>query len=165
MGSPLIVSIALALGGIGLILSEYQRKETNIYDLDELTPNIAFQIGIWQCLALCPGVSRSGATIVGGLTKKMDRRLAAEYSFLIGVPALLAATAFEMLKSFHQFSLMDMMFLGLGLIVSFFSALLAIHLFLKILKNYSLKCFGYYRIILAVIVFIFLVVGKISKTS
>jgi undecaprenyl-diphosphatase len=109
-------------------------------------------VGLAQCFALFPGISRSGATIVGGLLAGMDRRVATEYSFFLALPTMIVATVYQLLKSLQLFTRDDMAALSVGLVVSFLVGWAVIAGFLAFVKNHSLRSFAYYRIALGVIV-------------
>ncbi|HZR47757.1 MAG TPA: undecaprenyl-diphosphate phosphatase, partial [Candidatus Manganitrophaceae bacterium] len=118
----------------------------------------ALAVGFFQCLALWPGMSRSGSTILGGMAIGIERKTAAEYSFLAAVPVMFAATAYDLLKSRSFLSAADIPLFLVGFVVSFLSAWLAIKFFIHLLANHTLKPFGWYRIAVAVI--ILLVMGS-----
>lgn len=155
--APLPVAIALLLGGLVLIYIERVIKPPAVHSIDEISLKQAFTIGLFQCLALWPGVSRSGSTIVGALICGISREAAAEFSFLVAVPVMCAATIFDLLKSFSSLSIADVPLFAIGFIVSFLSALLAIRVFISLLQKYSLAPFGYYRIALGIVVITMLV--------
>ena len=136
----------LALGGLGILFVESQHKEGGTPDLDHISPSQALSIGLFQCLALWPGISRSGATIIAGLYFGLDRKAAAEFSFLVGVPAFIAAAALE----FHKSELLHAHLLefGIAFLVSFSIALVTVKLFMALLGKISFKPFGWYRLAL-----------------
>ena len=153
---PLTVAAALGLGGVAILLAERFKPDPKILELDELNYAHALKIGLIQCLALWPGVSRSASTIIGGLFCGLDRRVAAQYSFMAAVPILSAAATYDLLKNWPLFQLSDVPFFGVGLIVSFCSACLAIKTFMALLQRWTLRPFGYYRIIVAPIIYWFM---------
>lgn len=144
--TPTTVTWALAAGGIGILFAERLVSRRIPRSLDELTLWQALGIGLFQTLALWPGVSRSGATIVGGLLLGLDRKGAAEFSFLIAVPIMVAATGFEMLQMRGTFTGGEVAQFAVGFAVSFFVALLAVSTFIRILSRWSLAPFAWYRI-------------------
>jgi undecaprenyl-diphosphatase len=154
--TPLIVAGALAVGGLGIFAAERYRPKPTILNLDDVGYSQAIKIGLFQCLALCPGVSRSGSTIVGGFLCGMDRGVAAEYSFLAAVPILSAAALFDLYKNWHLFAMSDMWFFIVGLIVSFISACFAVKTFISLLQRWTLIPFGVYRILIAPIIYLFM---------
>ena len=130
----------------------------------ELTEKRAFWIGMFQCISMIPGVSRSMATIVGGMAQKLTRKKAAEFSFFLAVPTMFAATLFKMLKLFTQPEGMEIITnnmgtLIIGNIVAFVVALLAIKFFISFVTKYGFKAFGWYRIILGSVLLILLLTG------
>ena len=147
--NPEAVTLALAVGG-GVILLVEKLKSRRISNyLDRLTPWQALGIGLFQVLALWPGTSRAAATIIGGMLVGLDRKSAAEFSFLIAVPVLFAAGGYELLIMRDQFVLQDALNLGLGFLVSFVVALLAVKGFVRFLERGKLTPFAWYRIIAA----------------
>ncbi len=151
--SPLVVSLALALGGLVLILAEKKSYISKISSVSEITYKTSFFIGLAQCLALVPGVSRAGATIIGAMFLGAARPVAAEFSFFLAVPTIFAASAYSFLKGGFGFSIGDFAVLAAGFVVSFLSALWVIPVFMRYIKNHSFEKFGYYRIILGAGVF------------
>lgn len=155
--SPATVAMALVVGAVMMIVVErrpYQAKSTG---LDDMTPKLALGIGCFQCMALWPGFSRSASTIMGGMILGASRRLAAEYSFVAAVPIMVAATGYDMLKSYALFSAADIPFMAVGFAVSFLSALLAIKAFIALVGRMSLVPFAVYRLLLAPLVWYFMV--------
>jgi undecaprenyl-diphosphatase len=148
-----IVAVSLILGGIVLIFIDKklvnQESKTNL--IENISYKNAFFIGLIQCFSMIPGVSRAAATIIGGVFNGLDKKQATEFSFLLAVPTMFAATGYDLLKTPVVFSKQEIVLLGIGLIVAFFTAWLAVKVFLKIVENYGFKLFGYYRIILGVI--------------
>ena len=124
-------------------------RKTN--NLDDITVLQAFIIGVSQCLSLWPGFSRSGATIAGGILSGLSFSAAAEFSFIVAVPIMFAATGYDLIKSYQFLSLNDIPFFAIGFTVSFFVAWLAIVWFLKVLNKLGLSPFAWYRIVIAVI--------------
>lgn len=155
--SSITVVIGLFVGGIIMIVVERKfLEEPATTNLDSITYRQALGVGLAQCCALWPGVSRAGATIVGGLLMKMDHRISAEFSFIIAVPVMFIATAYDLFKSWGILGPDDLVMLAIGFTVSFVFARLSIQTFLKILSRWKLSPFGWYRIGLATI-FYFLV--------
>ncbi len=151
--SPYVVSIMLILGGIAFIVLEllYKEKEHHIDQLEKIPYIKAFFIGVFQSLAMIPGTSRSGATIIGGLLLGLKRKTAAEFSFLLAVPTMLVATTYDILKNFNSFQVDDFITLGTGFITAFIFAVLTIKLFLKYISSHNFIPFGIYRIIIGLI--------------
>lgn len=146
------VAIGLFLGAILIIYSENRNKSPIKKNIQDLTIKDCLLVGLFQCLALWPGVSRSGATIIGGLLIGFERKLAAEFSFLLAVPVLSAAVLYDVYKNFNLLSEEDIPMFATGFIVSFIVALFAVKYFLNYLKQKDFKIFAYYRIILAMLV-------------
>ena len=157
--SPITVAISLILGGIILLKVDEWFKGNEIYD--EQNPNAhteisyptALKIGFFQVLAMIPGTSRSGATIFGGLTQKLNRKTAAEFSFFLAVPTMFGATAkkgYDYYKAGFELSSNQVNYLIIGNIIAFIVALIAIKSFIDYLSKKGFKVFGYYRIILGV---------------
>jgi undecaprenyl-diphosphatase len=150
------VAAALIGGGVIILAVEHWERPVSVASLDQVSITNAFWVGLAQCLSLFPGVSRSGATIVGGLLVGMDRKVATEYSFFLALPTMIAATTFKMIKSRALLSEQDALALGLGLIVAFLVAWAVIAVFLAYVKRHSLSVFAYYRIVLGLIVLLVL---------
>ena len=147
--SPTTVAVALLLGGVGILLAERFRPAPDTTSVDQLTLRQAIVIGLFQCLALWPGVSRAAATIVGGLLLGLERRTAASYSFLAAVPVMFAATLYDLLKSWSILDRSDLPGFAVGFVVAFFSAWAAVRWFLALLGRSSLRPFAWYRIVVA----------------
>ncbi len=154
-----IVAVSLIIGGIVLIIIDRklvgQKSKTIV--LEDISYKRAFFIGLIQCFSMIPGVSRAAATIIGGVFNGLDKKQATEFSFLLAVPTMFAATGYDLLKTSINFSMHEIILLGVGLIIAFFTAWIAVKLFLKIVENYGFKHFGYYRIFIGVI---FLIIMK-----
>src|SRR2546425_596282 len=146
---PATVAWALALGGAALLLVEQLRPATVVQDVDGLGYRQALVIGLFQCLALWPGVSRSGATIVGGLLCGLERRTAAHYSFLAAVPVMAAATLYDLMKSWSHLGAQDIAPFAVGFIVAFLSAYAAMRWLVALLGRFTLRPFAWYRILIA----------------
>ena len=153
LGNSAAVVGALAVGGIALIVFElwHKEKETAVADVGTISYGQAVSIGLFQCLGMIPGVSRSAATIIGGLLLGLKRQTIVEFSFLLAVPTMLAATGYDLLKSGSSFASADWAPLAVGFAVSFVVALISIKWLLNFIKKYSFIGFGAYRIVVAVI--------------
>ena len=159
IGNPQIVLISLFIGGILLIILEkilVKIKIKNYLEIEELGLKSCLLIGLSQTVSMIPGVSRAAATIIGGMSVGLSRQSAVEFSFLLAVPTMAAATGLDLLKSYQYFSGQDIKMLTLGFIISFISAKIAVEWLIKFMKNHSLTTFGVYRIILAVVFWIFI---------
>jgi undecaprenyl-diphosphatase len=150
MGSNSVVLWALLLGGIFLVLFElfHKNKETSGIEIENISYKQAFIIGLFQSIAMIPGVSRSAATIVGGLALGLKRKTIVEFSFLLAVPTMAAATGLDLIKSANNLNLNDVSLLAVGFAVSFAVAVASIKFLLSFIKNHTFIWFGIYRIVL-----------------
>lgn len=165
--SPTTVAVSLLMGGIILLFIDKVFTQHTITEEKDISYTKGFIIGIWQCLAMVPGVSRSAASIIGGMQQKLTRNAAAEFSFFLAVPTMAAATGYKLLKTFttHPEILKNkhnLMLLGLGNIVAFVVAMLAVKFFIGYLQKHGFKIFGWYRIALGITVLILLHQGIIK---
>ena len=164
LDSPTTVAVSLLAGGIVLIFIDKFFKYSIIEQETDITYTKGFIIGLWQCIAMIPGVSRSAASIIGGMQQGLSRKLAAEFSFFLAVPTMAAATGYKLLKTFkeHPEVLKDshnLTVLAVGNVVAFIVALLAIKFFITFLQRYGFKLFGWYRIIIGTILLILIYQG------
>lgn len=162
--SPLLVAIMLILGGVFLLFfSRTIENASSVWiDIRDVSYKNAFLIGCAQCVAMIPGVSRSAATILGGIAGGFDKRQATEFSFLLAIPTMLAATGYDLLKTSLVFTSEEWNILGVGFLVAFIIAFIAIKTFLELVKKFSFAWFGWYRIVLGVIfLLVFFVKGNI----
>jgi undecaprenyl-diphosphatase len=153
-----VVAFMLLIGGIVLIFIDKLFKSSSA-EIDTVNYKKAFTIGFFQCLALFPGVSRSAATIIGGMTQKLSRKAAAEFSFFLAVPTMFAASGYKLLKDYEHIGMQDIKILLLGNLVAFIVAMLAIKFFINFLTKYGFKMFGYYRIALGFLLLILFFLG------
>ena len=153
--NPITVAVSLVLGGIVLLkVDEWFKDSSGSENTTEITYPTAFKIGLFQCLAMIPGVSRSGASIVGGMSQKLSRKTAAEFSFFLAVPTMFGATAkkcYDYYKDGFVLSHDQINLLVIGNVVAFIVAMLAIKTFIGFLNKNGFKVFGYYRIIAGLI--------------
>lgn len=147
-----VVAVTLIFGGLVMIWVERRGVEPKIRSLSEISLRTALLAGVFQCASLCPGMSRSGSMIIGGMLLGMDRKTAAEFSFLVAVPVMCAAVGYDLLKGWKYLGADDVAPFALGFFVAMVSAVLAIKFFIEILKRYSLTPFAIYRILLGVVV-------------
>lgn len=156
LGNSLVVVVSLFVGGVALIVFEYFHKErwSDAIDLKDISYQQAIFVGIFQSIAIIPGVSRSAATIVGGLLAGLPRVSIVEFSFLLAVPTMIAATGYDLLKSAHQFTQDDAQLMTIGFIVSMLVAFASMKFLLGIVRRYSFVPFGIYRIVIAVLFFL-----------
>lgn len=160
--SVTVVAVTLILGGIFMLFCDKIFNKGD--EKTELTEKRAFWIGMFQCISMIPGVSRSMATIVGGMAQKLTRKAAAEFSFFLAVPTMFAATLFKMLKLFLQPEGMLILKENLGTLivgnlVAFIVAMLAIKFFISFVTKYGFKAFGWYRIVVGGIILVMLLTG------
>lgn len=153
--NPLVVSIALIVGGVILIAVESFRKKEKVFSVNEITYGFAVAVGFIQCLAMVPGTSRSAATIIGAMLLGATRGTAAEFSFFLAIPTMFAASAYSLLKHGSQMKPVEGVALAVGFVVSFLVAWAVIALFMNYIRKNDFKPFGYYRIILGILVLIF----------
>ena len=156
------VAIALFVGGIVLLFVDKWFKNPTIKSNDDVSYLKAFKIGVFQCIALFPGVSRSGATIIGGMSQKLTRQAAAEFSFFLAVPTMFAATAKKLLDFYKDgvvVNSQEIKLLLFGNLVAFIVAVLAIKFFIGVLNKYGFKYFGVYRIIVGGILIVLFLLG------
>ena len=165
LDSATTVAVALLVGGIILLFVDKLFTRPRIHSEAEIKPKNAFIIGIWQCLAMIPGVSRSAASIIGGMQQKLTRSEAAEFSFFLAVPTMLAATGYKLLKYYKEsggFSKEEIKLLAVGNVVAFIVAIIAIKFFINFVKIYGFKVWGIYRIIVGVILLLLIWKGVIA---
>jgi undecaprenyl-diphosphatase len=165
--SPTVVAVSLLLGGIILLFVDKMFNHPTVTQEDNVSYKKGFIIGICQCLAMIPGVSRSAASIVGGMSQKLTRKVAAEFSFFLAVPTMVAATGYKLLKTYQTNPEIlkdkhNLVFLAEGNIIAFIVAMLAIKFFITYLQKHGFKVFGVYRIILGIIVLILISRGIIN---
>lgn len=148
-----VVSISLILGGIVLILVDkyVEQKESRIQQVEDIPYRSAVFIGLIQCLSMIPGVSRAAATILGGIFNGLDKKQAMEFSFLLAIPTMFAASGLDLIKSELHFGKHEYLLLTIGFVLAFLSAWIAVKLFVKISEKYGFRFFGYYRIVLGLL--------------
>lgn len=161
--SSTTVAITLLLGGVILLVIDDYFKNPVIHEEEGITYKKGFLIGIWQCLAMIPGVSRSAASIIGGMQQGLTRKLAAEFSFFLAVPTMAAATGYKLLKGYSSFTNEHIKLLAIGNLVAFIVAILAIKFFIGFLQKHGFRLFGYYRIIVGIALIILIIAGVIPK--
>lgn len=157
LGNTKIVATTLILYGIIFCFIEDKIKKSNAIDKIEKIPyKLALAIGFFQCLAMIPGTSRSGATIIGALILGLTKGVAAEYSFFLAIPTMLGATLLKVVKNGLAFTPLEWQLLGIGFFISFVVAYVVIKWFMGYIKTRTFKLFGVYRIILGILVLLFL---------
>jgi undecaprenyl-diphosphatase len=153
-----VVAIMLVLGGVILIFVDKWFKEPEAKN-QEITYKKSFIIGMFQVIAMIPGVSRSAATIIGGMTQKLSRKNAAEFSFFLAVPTMFAASGYKLLDNYKSITSDNIYILLFGNIIAFIVAFIAIKSFIAFLTKYGFKIFGYYRIIVGTAILILMFFG------
>lgn len=149
--NPWVVSIALVLGGIAIILIERLRPAPQIHSVPEIGPLAALIIGFGQALAMIPGTSRSGATIITALLVGVDRKVAAEFSFILAIPTMLAATAYSLFKARHDLAMDSFGLVGIGFLAAFVVAFVVVRWLVGVVGRIGFTPFGWYRIVLGVV--------------
>jgi len=150
--NPLTVAIALIVGAVILLVIERKPKPEKVHHEDDITYKEAFIVGIFQCLALIPGMSRSASTIIGGLVMGFRRSVAAEFSFFMAIPVILGASLVKLMKAGFGFTSYEYLLLAIGTFVSFVVAYAVIAVFMNFIKKHDFKVFAYYRIGLGIVV-------------
>jgi undecaprenyl-diphosphatase len=150
--SPTVVATALIVGGFVILVVEQISKREAYRSVDEVPPATGFLVGLAQCMALIPGMSRSGATIIGGLLLGLERRTAAEFSFFLSIPTMTAAFAYDLYKNRGELSFDDAGLIGVGFISAFIAALLVVKPFLAVVSKIGFAPFAFYRVALGVFV-------------
>jgi undecaprenyl-diphosphatase len=154
--TPVVVATTFIIGGFIILWAE-RRQQRNpavarIQELDQMTPLDALKVGLAQCLAMVPGTSRSGATIIGGMLLGLSRKAATEFSFFLAIPTLIGAGVYSLYKERALLSMADVPLFGVGLVVSFISAWLCIRWLLRYIATHSFVGFAYYRIAFGLVV-------------
>lgn len=157
--NPYVVCVALILGGIAIIAIERKMPEPSIHSVPQIGPLAAVLIGFGQALAMIPGTSRSGATIITALLCGVDRKTAAEFSFVLAIPTMLAATAYSLLKARNELSLDGMSLIAIGFVTAFVVALVTVKAVLAVIGRIGFTPFGWYRIGLGVVMLAVLLLG------
>lgn len=156
--SPQTVIIGLIIGGLMMLVAEKYGPKKTTHDVMDISLKQAALIGIFQVFALWPGFSRSGSTLSGALFLGVDRKAAADYSFIIAVPVMVVACGYDLLKSWEILSFNDLYMISIGFVVAFIVSYFAVAWFLKFLNKSSLAAFAYYRFVVAAIAFWYFVI-------
>ena len=149
--NPMVVAVSLIAGGIAILAIEKKAPVPTVHDIEEMPMKTAFYIGLAQCLAMIPGVSRSGATIMGSLLFKVDRKTAAEFSFFLAIPTMAAATAYDLYKNFGALTADDGIVIAIGFVTSFAMAWLVVRSFVGFVSRHGFAPFAWYRIVLGAV--------------
>jgi undecaprenyl-diphosphatase len=147
LNAPIIVAVALIVGGIAILIIERMVKRPTCDSVEAMPYRTALGIGIIQCLSMIPGVSRSGATIMGALTLGVERRTAAEYSFFLAIPTMMGATTLALYKARDELGDAQTTAIAIGFVVSFIVAMVVIKWFLNVVSRYGFAPFAWYRIV------------------
>jgi undecaprenyl-diphosphatase len=154
--TPVVVALALVIGGVLILLIERLRPVERVAEVREVRPPTALGIGLAQVLSLVPGTSRSGATIMGGYALGLSRRAATEFSFFLSIPVMFAATLFDLLKSRGALSAADAPVFAVGFVTAFASALIVVRAFLGYVSRHSFAAFAWYRIVVGLLLLLVL---------
>ena len=165
--SPLTVAITMLAGGIILLFIDKLFTQSTVEKEESISLSKAFTIGIWQCLAMIPGTSRSAASIIGGMQQKLTRNLAAEFSFFLAVPTMAAATGYKLLKAWKENPELlkdkhNLITLGIGNLIAFVVALIAIKFLIGFLQNHGFRLFGWYRVIVGTALLVLVLTGYLK---
>ena len=145
--NPTVVATALVVGGILILVIEKLKPAPTVFSTEEMSWRTALAIGFIQCLAMIPGVSRSGASIMGALLLKVERKAAAEFSFFLAVPTMFAATLYDLYKGRHEISMDGAQLIAIGFVVSFIVALVVVRWLIGFISRHGFMPFAYYRIL------------------
>ena len=162
---PTPVALAFFIGGLAILWAERRRHRIRVEDVDDMTWIDALKVGCAQCLALIPGTSRSGATIIGGLLFGLSRKAAAEFSFFLAVPTLLAAGAYDLYKNRALLSAGDAGWFAAGSVAAFVSAFLCVRWLLRFISSHDFTPFAWYRIAFAIVVLVTGWTGLVTWTE
>jgi len=160
--SPMAVAISLVVGGIILIFVDDWFKKPTVSDSNDISYQTALYIGFFQCISMIPGVSRSAASIIGGMSQKLTRKAAAEFSFFLAVPTMFGATVkkiYDFYRDGYTITSKEIQLLAVGNIVAFIVAMLAIKYFITYLQKHGFRVFGWYRIVVGLIILVLLMTG------
>ncbi len=149
--SNLVIAIALIFGGIIMIIVEKMPRKATTSNIENISTKQAFYIGLFQCLAMIPGTSRSGSTIIGALLLKIDRKTATEFSFFLAIPTIFAATAYDLIKNLNEIDISGLELIIAGTLSAFVSSILIVKWFLSYVSRHNFIIFGIYRILAGLI--------------
>lgn len=160
--NPITVATALIVGGFVILYVERRAYHPTIHSVDEMRWLDALKVGFAQALAMIPGTSRSGATIMGGLIFGLSRKTAAEFSFFLAIPTMFAATAYDLLKNWELLHVSDLPVFAVGFVASFIAAMWAVRGFIKFISNHTFVVFAWYRIVFGVVVLLTAYTGAVN---
>jgi undecaprenyl-diphosphatase len=156
LGHAEVVAVALIVGGIAILIIERMAKRVTVHGVADIPVKTALGIGFAQCLAMVPGVSRSGATIMGALTMGVERRTAAEFSFFLAIPTMLGATVLELVKNRALLDAGEIHDIAIGFVVAFVVAVIVVRAFVAVISRYGFAPFAWYRIVAGVAALVWL---------
>ncbi|MDC8773654.1 undecaprenyl-diphosphate phosphatase [Roseateles albus] len=160
--TPIVVASTFILGGFIILWAEKrQQAEVRIHSVDDMTPLDALKVGLIQCLAMIPGTSRSGSTIIGGMLMGLSRKAATDFSFFLAIPTLIGAGAYSLIKERALLSMADVPMFGVGLLFSFLSAWVCVRWLLRYISSHSFTPFAYYRIGFGILILVTAYTGAI----
>lgn len=160
--TPVVVAVALIVGGFVILWAERRAPcHTRVQSVDDMTPLDALKVGLVQCVAMIPGTSRSGATIIGGMLLGLSRRAATDYSFFLAIPTLIGAGAYSLYKNRALLSVADVPMFAVGLVTAFVSAWLCVHWLLRYISTHNFVPFAYYRIVFGIVVLVTVWTGAV----
>ena len=162
---PIPVAIALIVGGVIILWAEQRKHIVDVDYIEDMSWKHALKVGLIQCLALIPGTSRSGATIIGGLLFGLSRKAATEFSFFLAIPIMFAATFYDVFKHREFLHFDDVGMFSIGFVASFISALLAVRGLLRFISNHDFTVFAWYRIIFGIVILITAYSGLIEWSA
>ena len=145
--TPVLICIVLIAGGFVLMAVDRMQREPHYHDVMDFPPSLAFRIGLFQCLAMIPGTSRSGATIVGALLMGTDKRSAAEFSFYLAMPTMAGAFAYDLYQNYARLSADDVSYIAIGFVAAFVSGVFVVRSLLDFVSNHGFTFFAWWRII------------------
>jgi undecaprenyl-diphosphatase len=149
--SPMVVAVSLVLGGIAMLVIERMVKKAKVHTVEDMSTGLSLKIGFCQCLAMVPGVSRSGATIMGAMLLGLEQRAAAEFSFFLAIPTMFGATVYSLYKAWADITFDGAATIAVGFVVAFLSALVVVKGFIAFISRHGWAPFAYYRIVVGVV--------------
>ena len=163
--NPLVVASAFIIGGFIILWVERRQHTVRVRSIEEMDWRDALKVGFAQCLAMIPGTSRSGATIIGGLFFGLERKVATEFSFFLAIPTMFAATVYDAFKHRHEFMASDLPVFAVGFVVSFIIALFVIRALIRYISQHDFTAFAWYRIVFGIIVLVTAYTGMVSWSN
>lgn len=149
--NPTVVSVMLVIGGLLILLIERLNLKPRHVEIEAFTPKLALQIGLCQTLAMIPGTSRSGATIMGAMLLGVDRRVATEFSFFLAIPTMFGATIYDLYKNWEYMNLDNLAIIAVGFVSAFLAAMLVVRWLIRFISTHGFTPFGWYRIVIGTV--------------